>query len=329
MIRDMPRRLEMKYLSQDGKRGFVDMYIPMNERLYNYEINKRSKLDIFDYLALSQPMRRFSKEYAYNDYYGNDRAVKNYLNMPYSQRLEAIIEHGGGMSMGFFEDEEHPRWDNTIIYTYGVKRKKFLKETFPWEIVHNIGPFIKYAQGIYLPEEWNRIKQRYGKILLVFPCHSTPDTYSHNNVNEIITEIERIKNSFQFDSVFMCLYWKDILLEKFHLYEKMKYNIVTAGHMYDCLFLNRLRSIISLADVVMTDQIGTHVIYSTALHKPLYLFRESFVETLIKHKYDDATEEIYYQNGLKEQIEWYKYFGQYSEKLTDEQRYFISQFEAE
>lgn len=304
------------------------MYIPITKKFYDYEMNKRKQLDIFDYWQLAQPMRFYTEESTENFFYGHERIIKNYFNIPTDKNLKATIEHGLYVENELWWDGEVKGIDT--IYTFGKKRKKFLQKSFPHKNIYNIGSYIKFASDIYQQERLEFLKKRYGKILLVFPAHSISYAFAGNNIKSMVNEIENIKRIHHFDSVFVCLYWKDILLEKFNLYKKNKYTIVTAGHSCDYYFLNRLRSIISLADVIMTNELGTHAVYSTHMDKPLYFFEKNVVKVQYDKQWTDLFCNYDMENKWNEmRNDWHEQFGEYGESLTKQQREFIAEYDAE
>ena len=65
------------------------------------------------------------------------------------------------------------------------------------------------------------------------------------------------------------MYYLDELKNGFaSAYEKAGFKVTTAGHQLDINFLNRLKTIISLADYTCSNSVGTHTGYCTYLGIP-------------------------------------------------------------
>jgi hypothetical protein len=112
-------------------------------------------------------------------------------------------------------------------------------------------------------------KKRLGSNILVFPAHSTHHNLTHYNIDRYCLRIRELGRDF--DSIRICLYWKDILRGFHKVYQGFGFECVTAGHIYDPMFLPRLKSIIDISDLTLSNQIGTHVGYSVYMGKPHYL----------------------------------------------------------
>lgn len=78
----------------------------------------------------------------------------------------------------------------------------------------------------------------------------------------------------EFDTVIVCLYWKDILLGYDKEYKKRGWKLVSAGHIFDKYFLCRSRLIFELADCVMSNYAGGLVGNAVYFNKPVYLYRQ-------------------------------------------------------
>lgn len=194
---------------------------------------------------------------------------------------------------------------------------------------------MQYVDCTLSSAEQENFKKKLGRTLLVFPNHSSHYIETKFDERDLILEIEKVKNKF--DTVLVCMYWKDILLKKEQPYKDKKYKIVTAGHIFDYNFLPRLKSIIKLADVTMSNAIGTHMGYCVYLGKPHYLFLQKFNcvengklivdadklgevdESLCIIKYDAE-----FQRNIEKQA--IMHFGEYKESLTNEAINFVKEY---
>lgn len=241
------------------------------------EIKKRKVCSIFNYKLISQELSSIEliPLYAENNYYGNKKALKNTSICNFKNKY--LIEHG------YYFGNHVPNYtfsiNNTNVITYGEVRLKHLKERFFSASTNAkkiqitlIGPYINYADSIIGQAEKKKIKEDYGKIFLVFPSHSIEGVIYKYNTQDFINEIEKVSKDC--DTVFVCMYWKDIQDGRYVEYENKGYKIVTAGHRNDTNFLGRLKDIIDLSDMTMSNTVGTHVGYCVARNKPHYLFNQ-------------------------------------------------------
>lgn len=190
------------------------------------------------------------------------------------------------------------------------------------------GIYIHYAESLLTEKELSDIKSHFRKTLLIMPGHTTVSVDTKYNIDSFIDDIEVTKAKHNFDTVLVCIYWTDYQKGRAQKFIDKGYKLCSAGHIYDRYFLNRLRSIISLADVVMSNLIGTNLGYSIALNKPYYLKLSEKVEW----GYTDE----WGANSLKNtsiidvDAEYNKkaaeYFGEYREDITEEQRAFVEKY---
>lgn len=218
------------------------------------------------------------------DNYGIVYLLRKYAN--YKRTLFYAVEHGFYLGDFVLKDELKVG----KIITFSKERKNIILSKNNNIEVEVIGPYIFYASSYYTNLELESIKKKYGRILLVFPSHSLEEVVYNYNIDKFIEIINKLKKDY--DSVFVCLYYADIKKEIYKRYIEENYTIVSAGHKYDEKFLERLKSIILLADYSISNFFGTHVIYSTTLNKPHTIFEQT-LEIKKEKKYEDKKLEIY------------------------------------
>ncbi|PKM82378.1 MAG: hypothetical protein CVU89_05080 [Firmicutes bacterium HGW-Firmicutes-14] len=205
-----------------------------------------------------------------NDFYGHAAILKKYAGFFPDYKVKAVIEHAPRLGA----DPWKPDLEALLpaIFVSAPYRFHFFRK-FTKRDLYAIGPMISYTIGLLNHEEIESEKRRLGKNLLVFPAHSTHRVSVNFDTPKFCEHIELIGKDF--DSVRICLYWKDVLRGWAEEYLKYGFECVTAGHMFDPLFLARLKSIIETATLTVSNDFGTHIGYSVILNKPHYYIPEN------------------------------------------------------
>lgn len=252
------------------------------------ECMQRKYLDLYDIKSLSKKLE--SPNYFMideNNLYGNGHKI-----FPYFKDLDVnktAIEHGfifGSLVQSFHIES----WTNTVV-TFSDYRKDFIKKKTDKEVVC-VGPYIHYADSRNILSESEKMKKKdiLGKVLLVFPSHSIMNLDVQYNKENFI---DFIKNkSLDFDNVLVCLYWADIIKGEDKKFLEKGYKVVTAGHINDLYFLDRLKLIFELSDAVLTNSVGTHIGYSIFMGKPLILYKQKLNKQLIDLKSSDLQQRL-------------------------------------
>lgn len=286
----------------------------LRQKSYDAEIKRRLHCSIFDVDVLAKDMNLVTLEYGFNSFYGLSKIINRAIGN--TGVVDGAIEHG--ISCAGKIDSYSVGKD--VVYTMSESRKNFIESVLYGKKCVAVGPYIKYANSILSKDEIIAQKKKLGKTLLLFPAHSTHHVNASFNVDVFIEEVERVRKKYNYDTVLVCIYWKDHLRGLSQKYAAKKYLLCTAGHIYDSHFMNRLRTIIELSDVAMSNDIGTNMGYCITLGKPYYLY---YVETRYEEhqvKYDINN---YYEGLLDAAI---KNFGEYKEYISEENKKFIEQY---
>lgn len=287
---------------------------------YWIDIQKRKYTSIFNYERLAQDIPELiTKEYPYNAYYGIADLVKKEKGIPKRQRLEAAVEHGVG-------DYSQDLWDALLsqkkIYVFGSARDELLRKLHPdKELIHHKN-FMAYVKSAYGPIRTKFEKMRFGKTLLCFPTHSTHHVVDRFDQTPLIQEIEKIRIEHNFDTVLVSVYWKDIHEGRHLPYIDAGYKIVTMGHIYDNCFLRRLKAVLSISDMVITNDVGSHIGYAIHECVPVYQFFVPIEHVALDEEVDFS---IYGMTDSHQVFskECTSLFGTYSEEITEAQREFV------
>lgn len=237
-------------------------YKVKNKKKFFMVQEQRKSLSLFDYKKLADPIPFYPLEFVKDsNFYGQNYWIKNYTGLSH---INAAIEHG----LYYGDYIPYTSYCKTVtkILTFSAVRERVLKKTNKPVIA--IGPYIHYVPYLLGEEDFLNIKKQYGKILLFFPKHTTREGGQKFSIETIIDALKNIAVQYGFQSVFVCMYYYDILHSNFaSLYEHAGFKVVTAGHQLDLNFLPRLKSIISLADYTVSNAIGTHTGYCIYMGK--------------------------------------------------------------
>lgn len=282
-----------------------------------------ARLSFLHYYILSRRVRvpQFSEKGGIqgNYCYGNRQAVVNATGKDY--RPKCMIEHGLYFGRNVLEDEcVYPEIDT--IYTYSPYRKEVLYEYFGKNFtkrIEPIGPYLIHAKHHMSESARKRLKKKWGRTLLIFPSHSSPEGDTSFDYNAWLSEIElRAKD---YNTVVVCLYWLDIYNGNYLHYKEKGYKLACCGGRFDQQFLSRQKDLISLADMTISNDLGTHVGYCIAMGKPHYVYLQKvlFKEYEAFKGTDKSTDEAkYYFEQEKKHI--CGLFSKFEEVITEEQK---------
>lgn len=179
------------------------------------------------------------------------------------------VEHGVFFGDAILENEKR-EYISTIV-TMSPFREKIIREKLNKNVLV-IGSYIRYVKSPHLFTKKNL--ERYSKTkILVFGNHSTISTVQ---VLDYAAIIEKIKKRFFDSQIFVSLFYLDFLNENLRksLIE-MGAIPLCFGSRYDPDFMRRLHTAISSSDIVVTNNVGTHVGYCLSLKKIPILVSES------------------------------------------------------
>ncbi len=293
-------------------------YYVKNKKKFWKEINRRKAMSIFEYKELVKPIPFCPIETIRDsNFYGQAYALKQYAGV---DKFDWSIEHG------LYVDDYVPiaaRCKTTErIMTFSDIRVKGLESVH--KPVVSIGPYIHYAECMVNHEEMNLLKRELGRTLLFFPTHTSCEGGLEYKVHSMIDELLKFKNQHGFDTVIVNMYYLDEYKKGFgDLYAKAGFKVTTAGHQLDINFLNRLKTIISLADYTCSNSIGTHTGYCIYLNKPHLIINPAQTVDEVEPLWHDlwkAFESNSPQAQIQQQILSHKYWGFDCVKSKEEMR---------
>jgi hypothetical protein len=234
-----------------------------------FENNKTKNLKFTDIYKLVEPIKKLEESKWLPDIYFIGKTLKEYADLPSDYEIKAFIEHATQLSdytEGGFR--VHPSLPSIVPSQFRVS---IIEGVTGNNGAYAVGPYIAYAKSALSKEKLEFEKERLGRNLLVFPAHSIRGLKASYNIDTFCEKIKDIAK--QYDSVRICLYWKDVILGRADNYKKHGFEVVTAGHYYDPMFMPRLKSIIETSTMTMSNKLGTYVGYCIFLNKPHYLLK--------------------------------------------------------
>ncbi|MCB0317360.1 MAG: class I SAM-dependent methyltransferase [Bdellovibrionales bacterium] len=208
-----------------------------------------------------------------NIWYGHAKAIKSFCDLPSDYPIKAVIEHGPkfGSSVEAWETNS----PLPAMFVYGNFRYKALAPATN-KALFTIGSMLSYTEHYLNKQDLREEKKRLGKSLLVFPTHGTHHIDHKFDLNSYCNDLFELSKNF--DSVQVCMYWREITRGWHKNFLDKGFEVVTAGHMYDENFLSRLKSIIEPATLVTSNKMGTHFGYCIQMNKPFYFLSNQKIE---------------------------------------------------
>lgn len=249
------------------------------EFLFNYqkEIQRRASIPFQSIDVLSKPIPEGWVKACAMDmyealYYGALPALLDYagissFTMPPSN---LGVQHGYVFEIRSWEKSKLEKrnivWSKRLVDMYHEHTSN--------PNVFAIGAAFFYAKSLLNHEQLEAEKKRLGKNLLAFPMHSqgcVDTNYDPNKFLNILAEERR-----RFDTVRVCMYWKDILRGTHKVFADAGYEIVCNGHIFDLNFLRRQKTLFELADATISNGVGSHIGYSLFMEKPHWLIDDEY-----------------------------------------------------
>ena len=213
-------------------------------------------------------------------FYGNMHILRGFAGLSDFYRTDIGIQHGILYDLVCERDA-----GRHLSLAWGKHTLDTLKVQYSIDIVPIGAPFF-YTEGFNSESFVQDERRRLGKNLLFFPAHSHHYTLAHFDSDVIFESLKKQKDNF--DSIRVCMYWKDIQRDMHLPYIEAGYECVSAGHVFDYTFLPKLKSLLEISDASMSNALGSHVGYSVYMNKPHLLEK-----TLVR-----------YENAHNDPLEW-------------------------
>lgn len=285
---------------------------------------KESVTSIFDYKRIIEGPSFFkcNEYYRGNNHYGIAKVLRDYSG--YQKPINACIEHGVYFGNYVCKDEAINSGLNGVI-TFSNQRLKHINEVADVPVVP-IGPYIIYANSLLDSSTIKALKEENGKTLLIFPSHSIDRIDTVFDIDAFIRKIKLFSSKHGFETVYICLFYKDILLGRDIPYLENGFKVVTGGYRDDPLFLRRLRTFIELCDYSGSNDIGTHIGYCISLNKPHIVFQQK-IDNIPYSKADLENDTSSFNPTVKiEMNDVAQYFFEFEESISNQQLQIVDKY---
>lgn len=316
----------------------------VNDMLFNYwykyvfrkESKRRRKINIFDYQSLTRPIpcwQMYSQEKCRFLYSGFAYGQSCIIRKKYPFLKKRIIDYTVLHSVYFFPKftmmEINPPGHNFFCMSSYI----FNDFNKPDDVnVYEIGNYIKYVKPLLPKKKIKTLKKRYGKTLLVAPIHGLYNGKSVFDYEVWLKYIEKFSFDHGFQKIIICLGPGSVANGDHKHYLNGKYKIFSAGDQRDSFFLNRLKAIILLSDMVLSNEYNITLMgYALACNKPFFYYdmKTCALELGLREAADagiNGIDDSTYFDFMRLKMQVQTLFGTYSETITPEQRDFITKY---
>ena len=244
---------------------------------YQKENCRRSLLDFQEIDSLSQPIpEEWVKACAVDMhealYYGALPALFDYagLSLCMMPPKNLGVQHGYVFEIRNWEkaklEKRNLVWSKKLVDMYHEHTSN--------PDVYAIGAAFFYANSLLDKEQLEIEKKRLGHNLLAFPMHSQGNVDTNYDPNKFLNVL--IDERKRFDTVRVCMYWKDILRGSHKVFLDAGFEVVCNGHIFDLNFLRRQKTLFELADSTISNGVGSHIGYSLFMGKPHWLIDDEY-----------------------------------------------------
>ena len=187
-----------------------------------------------------------------NGHYGTGDVYKTYADLPLTIPLNGVVPHGVELDPDWIWYEEIIS-PVPYIYCYPEFRQSIYRRHTDKKVILSTSPFI------YVVDMLKGQPKPIREGTLFFPSHSTEHIIVQQDYNNLAKRLLALNKKYQ--PVHVCIYWKDYLLGAAKPFQDRGIPIVSAGHIYDRLFLYRLYHLLSQYQYMADNELGTQLFY--------------------------------------------------------------------
>lgn len=143
------------------------------------------------------------------------------------------------------------------IYSFPAYRDDAYRARTAKRVVPGCSPWL------YLPRP-PRLATR--ATILMMPAHSSVDIAADMDDDRFAQQVRQL---YPGEEVQCCVYWRDLQLGRHLPYLRRGIPVVSAGHIFDPQYFERLARIFTTAKLMVTNEFGSHVFYSASHDVPV------------------------------------------------------------
>jgi hypothetical protein len=170
------------------------------------------------------------------------------------------MPHGVELSADFVYSGEIEH-DLPAIYSFPAYRDESYRALTDKLVIPGCSPWL------YLP----RPAVRNRDTILLMPAHSLANIEAEMDDSQFARTVQQ---RFAGAQLVCCMYWRDVQLGRHLHYLRHDIPVVTAGHMNDPRFAERLAEHFATAKLLVTNDLGSHVFYAAAHEVPVVVLSE-------------------------------------------------------
>lgn len=226
-----------------------------------FESTQRDQGDL-DSLARDRP-RLSNSRFGPNSYYGLDRVILRAASLPPRYPVNAVVPHGVVFNRRFIWSAE-ARAHVPAVLCYPDYRIQSYRLGSTKLVVPAASP------ASYVIDELTASDQPERAGTIFFAHHSTHHILSATDPAPIAFSLSEAPEWMH--PITVCMYWRDIQLGRHVPFQERGFRVVTAGHIYDPLFLYRLYWLCAQHRYASANAFGTHTFFSVqagCIHMPL------------------------------------------------------------
>jgi len=222
-----------------------------------------------------------------NEYYGLDLIFKYWLGIPAEQSLYFAVPHGveigDAKNLNLFTGREAVP---ILIYNHEIGRDIIIDNHIPgWKVQGEHGFLVLlHLLKMHDMSPANKIESRE---ILFFPPHNSSewklkDSKFDENVSRAL--LEQYGSAKRVD---ISLPSASLRSRRAVIFQKHGFRVVSAGDIRDPKFLNRFVNLVSDYDHILTQTIGSHIFFASAMNKKVTWFgHDNHLEVLVPTKID-------------------------------------------
>ncbi|MEM6724135.1 MAG: hypothetical protein AAF598_08855 [Bacteroidota bacterium] len=217
----------------------------------------REQIQAFEQIHQQPQKLRLSR------FYGIDRVIKQYLNLPdwFPLALVAYLEHGINVNPDWVAQRLKDA-SRDIVFLDNAHRVGLVPKHFK---AYPLGPPFILARRLYGIQQ-----DPHARGTLAFPVHSSHTRsieFDWRRYAELLTQLPEYMQP-----VTACVYWLDILRGRHQVFEELGIDVITNGHMLDPAFAERCNRNISKFRYQTGNKITSAAFYGLDMKVPFFLY---------------------------------------------------------